>query len=281
MIAPQSLDAEATSPRSSRGCASPRERRADLRAQLAANVVGARAPRELASAARAAALAEQRVESVLDYGERRRRAPRGARRRRATRRATSSRPPRATSSCACVRPVAGDAIVLDFTGSAAQHAGNLNCPLAVTRSACYFAVRVLTDPDTAAQRRRDRADRGARPPGLAAQRAPRRAAVAAGNVETSSRVADLVLAAFGRALGQGTMNNLTLGNERFSYYETIGGGQGACPRRRRPERRARRDEQHAQHAGRGARARLPAARRRATSSGADRAAPGASAAATA
>jgi len=55
------------------------------------------------------------------------------------------------------------------------------------------------------------------------------AAVAAGNVETSSRVADLVLAAFGRALGQGTMNNLTLGNDDFTYYETLGGGQGACP----------------------------------------------------
>jgi N-methylhydantoinase B/oxoprolinase/acetone carboxylase alpha subunit len=52
--------------------------------------------------------------------------------------------------------------------------------------------------------------------------------VAAGNVETSSRVADLVLAAFGRALGQGTMNNLTLGDPQFSYYETLGGGQGAC-----------------------------------------------------
>ena len=38
-----------------------------------------------------------------------------------------------------------------------------------------------------------------------------------------------MLAAFGRALGQGTMNNLTLGNERFTYYETLGGGQGACP----------------------------------------------------
>ncbi len=56
----------------------------------------------------------------------------------------------------------------------------------------------------------------------------RGAAVAAGNVETSSRVADLVLGAFGRALGQGTMNNLTLGDDRFSYYETVGGGQGAC-----------------------------------------------------
>src|SRR5690606_7528415 len=59
------------------------------------------------------------------------------------------------------------------------------------------------------------------------------AAVAAGNVETSSRVADLVLAALaeptgGPAQGQGTMNNLTLANERFTYYETLGGGQGAC-----------------------------------------------------
>jgi N-methylhydantoinase B len=39
----------------------------------------------------------------------------------------------------------------------------------------------------------------------------------------------MVLAAFGRALGQGTMNNLTLGNDDFTYYETLGGGQGACP----------------------------------------------------
>ena len=50
-----------------------------------------------------------------------------------------------------------------------------------------------------------------------------------GNVETSSRVADVVLRAFGRALGQGTMNNVTLGTEDVVYYETIGGGQGACP----------------------------------------------------
>jgi N-methylhydantoinase B len=60
------------------------------------------------------------------------------------------------------------------------------------------------------------------------------AAVAAGNVETSSRIVDVVFAAFGRALpvpaqGQGTMNNLTVGNDRVTYYETIGGGQGACP----------------------------------------------------
>jgi N-methylhydantoinase B len=59
-------------------------------------------------------------------------------------------------------------------------------------------------------------------------------AVAAGNVETSSRVADLVISALGGATpapaqGQGTMNNLTLAGDGWTYYETIGGGQGACP----------------------------------------------------
>ena len=71
------------------------------------------------------------------------------------------------------------------------------------------------------------------------------------------------------------MNNLTLGNDDFAYYETLGGGQGACPDADGPERRARRDVEHAQHAGRGARARVPAARRRATRCGASRAATGA------
>src|SRR5207245_11640558 len=124
--------------------------------------------------------------------------------------------------------VQGERLLLDFGGSAAQHGGNLNCPLAVTRSACLFAVRVLTDPDIPPSA-------GAYPPievrvpeGSVLNARPG-AAVAAGNVETSSRVADLVLAAFGRALGQGTMNNLTLGDARFSYYETLAGGQGACP----------------------------------------------------
>ena len=89
------------------------------------------------------------------------------------------------------------------------------------------------------------------------------AAVAAGNVETSSRIVDVLFAAFGQAVavpaqGQGTMNNLTLGNDRFTYYETIGGGQGACPGRGRPVGGPRRDVEHAHHPGRGARARVPA-----------------------
>jgi N-methylhydantoinase B len=129
--------------------------------------------------------------------------------------------------------IAGEELELDFAGTAAQHDGNLNCPLAVTRSACYFVVRCLTDPDVPASGGafvpvRVRAPEGS----LVNARAP--AAVAAGNVETSSRVVDLVFAAFGEALpvpaqGQGTMNNLTLGNDRFTYYETVGGGQGGCP----------------------------------------------------
>ena len=43
--------------------------------------------------------------------------------------------------------IAGDEIAFDFAGTAAQHPGNLNCPLSVTRSACYFVVRCLTAPD--------------------------------------------------------------------------------------------------------------------------------------
>jgi N-methylhydantoinase B len=111
--------------------------------------------------------------------------------------------------------------------------GNLNCPLSVTKSAAFFAVRVLTDPDAPPCAGAHRPIEVLAPPGcLLNARFP--AAVAAGNVETSSRVADLVIEALTGALpapaqGQGTMNNLTLANEDFTYYETLGGGQGACP----------------------------------------------------
>jgi N-methylhydantoinase B len=204
----------------------PAERGADLRAQLAANVVGARRLDELARRLGRRQFARM-MDSVLDYGERRAAnaiaalgdGVRDAR--------DVVEAPEGELELRLRATVEGSKIVLDFAGSAAQHPGNLNCPLAVTRSACYFAVRVLTDPGMPANAGTHRpievrATKGS----LLNARSP--AAVAAGNVETSSRVADLVLAAFGRALGQGTMNNLTLGNEHFSYYETIGGGQGAC-----------------------------------------------------
>jgi N-methylhydantoinase B len=124
--------------------------------------------------------------------------------------------------------VRGDELHLDFAGSADQHEGNLNCPLAVTRSACLFALRVLTDPDIPASAGAERPLHVSAPEGSLLNARPP-AAVVGGNVETSSRVADLVLGAFGRALGQGTMNNVTLGSGAFTYYETLGGGQGACP----------------------------------------------------
>ena len=129
--------------------------------------------------------------------------------------------------------IAGDSIDIDFDGTAPQYDGNLNCPLAVTRSACFYVVRCLTAPDLPASGGAFvpvtvRAPEGC----LVNARAP--AAVAAGNTETSSRITDVVFDAFSKALpvpaqGQGTMNNVVFGNDRFTYYETIGGGQGACP----------------------------------------------------
>jgi N-methylhydantoinase B len=129
--------------------------------------------------------------------------------------------------------IAGDGVTIDFDGTSPQDPGNLNCPLAVARSACFYVVRVLVDPDVPASGGAFAPVTVTAPEGSLVNARPP-AAVAAGNVETSSRIVDVVMRAFGQAIdvpaqGQGTMNNVTLGNERFTYYETIGGGQGACP----------------------------------------------------
>ena len=129
--------------------------------------------------------------------------------------------------------IAGDSIAIDFTGTSPQHDGNLNCPLSVARSACFYVVRVLVDPDVPASGGAFAPVAVTAPAGCLVNARPP-AAVAAGNVETSSRIVDVVMRAFGEAIdvpaqGQGTMNNVTLGNDQFTYYETIGGGQGACP----------------------------------------------------
>ena len=127
----------------------------------------------------------------------------------------------------------GDSLEIDFARTSPQEDGNLNCPIAVTRSACYFVVRCLTDPDIPASGGAFAPVTVSAPAGCLVNARPP-AAVAAGNVETSCRIVDAVFRALGQAVelpaqGQGTMNNLTLGNDRFTYYETIGGGQGACP----------------------------------------------------
>jgi N-methylhydantoinase B len=211
----------------------PDERRGDLRAQLAAHALAARRLDELCER-RGRERVEASMDELHDYSER------------IVRAAIAQLPDGRFEAADVLEPagggeleirvaltISGEELELDFAGTTPQHEGNLNCPLAVTRSACYFVVRCLTDPDVPASGGafvpvQVRAPEGslvnARPP----------AAVAAGNVETSSRIVDVVFAAFGRAVpvpaqGQGTMNNLTLGNDRFTYYETVGGGQGACP----------------------------------------------------
>jgi N-methylhydantoinase B len=226
VIAPRVLDEAAIDELAARMRQSD-ERRADLRAQLAANRVGARRLRELAARVGEEALGAATAE-VLDYAERRTRACLAALPDGTLTAVDLLEAAEGDLELRLAATVRGDELVLDFGGSAAQHPGNLNCPLAVTRSACLFAVRALTDPDIPPNAGAQRPLRVVAPEGCLLN-ARRPAAVAAGNVETSSRVADLVLRAFGHALGQGTMNNLTLGDEQFSYYETLGGGQGACP----------------------------------------------------
>jgi N-methylhydantoinase B len=115
--------------------------------------------------------------------------------------------------------------------------GNFNAVEAVTRSCLYYAVRVATDPTIPANGGCYR-NIGLEAPAGAIVNAVPPAAVAAGNVETSQRIADVVLGALAQAApdrvpaaGQGTMNNVLVGNDDFAYYETIAGGQGGRPGR--------------------------------------------------
>jgi N-methylhydantoinase B len=214
----------------------PRQRLADLRAQQAANRVGETRLLELASRHGPARLRAGMAE-ILAYAERRTRAALGALPDGTYRAEDVLEDDREGSErdavLRVVATISGDRLRLDFGGTDPQVEGNLNCPLSVTKSAAFFAVRALTDPDAPPSAGAYRPIEVLAPAGcLLNARFP--AAVVAGNVETSSRVADLVIAALGGARpvpaqGQGTMNNLTLAGEGFTYYETIGGGQGACP----------------------------------------------------
>ncbi len=127
--------------------------------------------------------------------------------------------------------ISGDSITIDFAGTAEAVPGNVNCPLPVTRSACYFALRVLLPKDIPANAG-TYAPLEIKAPKGSLVNAQSPSAVVAGNVETSNRIADTVLAALSGAAdlpaqGQGTMNNTIIGGRGWTYYETIGGGQGA------------------------------------------------------
>ncbi len=133
------------------------------------------------------------------------------------------------------------AITFDFTGTAPETTGPINAPEAVTRSACYYVLRCLVDEEIPMNAGTFEAVRVIAPEGtLVNARFPR--AVAAGNVETSQRIVDVLLGALASAFpdripaaSQGTMNNLLIGGSdpirggRYAYYETICGGAGASP----------------------------------------------------
>lgn len=136
--------------------------------------------------------------------------------------------------------VADGTLTVDFEGTDAQVAGSINAVRAITESAVYYVVRALIPESIPASSGVLRPICIHTPEGSVVDaRFP--AAVAAGNVETSQRIVDVLLKALAQAVPEripaassGTMNNLTLGgiNPRdgqvFSYYETVGGGMGAC-----------------------------------------------------
>ena len=214
------------------------QRRADLRAQLAATNRAARRLRELLDEHGRETI-ETAFDSVIEYSRKRVQSeleaiPDGTY-------AASDRlegdgmtdreiPIRATLT------VDGGSLGVDFAGTAEQVAGNMNAPRAVAKSAVYFALRAVTDPEIPPNEGCYRPVSVSIPTGSLLDPTPP-AAVVGGNVETSQRVMDVVLSAFGEAVpeavpaqGQGTMNNLIVGGrgvDGFTYYETIGGGFGA------------------------------------------------------
>ncbi|MFZ0122193.1 MAG: hydantoinase B/oxoprolinase family protein [Pseudonocardiaceae bacterium] len=221
----------------------PGERRGDLRAQFAANHVGARRLRELADRMGPERLREA-MAAVCDYSDRRVRAavleiPDGCYRYADVLEIGAGVTIRAAVT------VAGDEVTIDFDGTDAQIPVNCNAVFAVTLSSAMFVFRMLTDPDAPPNAGCYRSLHVHAPEGSVVH-ATFPAPTAAGNVETSQRIVDVLLGAFAQAIpdrvpaaSQGTMNNLLIGaggdgNSNFgpfSYYETLGGGEGGTPSR--------------------------------------------------
>ena len=213
----------------------PDERIGDLSAQLGANEAGAR--RLIDALAAHGRAAESVTEGLLDYGEARMQA------------AIRGLPDRTASFTDFMEwgdedlpitvevTVEDDRLIADFSGSHTQIAGNINAVEAVTRSCLYYAVRVATDPTIPANGGCYRPIELRVPAGTLVSATPP-VAVAAGNVETSQRIADTLLGALADlapdrvpAAGQGTMNNVLIGSDTAVYYETVAGGEGATPHR--------------------------------------------------
>jgi len=218
----------------------PAERRGDLRAQVAANETGRERTRDLV-ARHGRETFDEALAGVQTYSERRMRAeiealPDGTYEFRDVL-DDDGRGNRDLPIEVAVT-VDGDAVTVDFAGTADQTEGPVNAVLAVTTSATYYALRCVTDPEIPPNHGCYRpitveAAEGS----LVNAEAP--AAVVAGNLETSQRVTDAVFGALAAAVpervaaaGQGTMNNLTVGGtdprdgEPFAFYATHGGGAG-------------------------------------------------------
>ena len=210
----------------------PEERRGDLDAQIGANRLGA---------ARFASFADADLGEILGYGERRMRAalrelPDGTWTFEDVLDSSGPLPDQQRpSTIRLTLTVEGEHATFDFAGSDAQRPGNVNAVEAVTISSVAFALRSATDPTIPANGGAMRPVTVLTQPGsVVAATFP--AAVGAGNVEVSQRVADVCLGALAQlapervgAASQGTMNNVLIGGTSFVYYETIGGGQGGRP----------------------------------------------------
>ncbi len=221
----------------------PQERRGDLRAQLAANERGAARLAEIA-ARYGAGEVQAYMEALLAYAER------------MTRRLLADLPdgtyafedvldddgiePEPVPIRVAVT-IDGDEAIVDFTGSAPQRPGPVNAVYAITLSAVHYVFRSLLGLDVPNNAGCLAPIRVIAPEGTVVNARPP-AAVAAGNVETSQRIVDVLLGALAQACperipaaSQGTMNNVTVGGwdprrgRPFAYYETIGGGMGARP----------------------------------------------------
>jgi N-methylhydantoinase B len=219
----------------------PGERLGDLQAQRAACAAGATGWRALRHREGASRL-DGAADALLDYTERRARAriaALGTAVGRARDRLEGDGIVDDDVPVVVEARVVGGRLRLDFTGSAPRVRGNVNCPIAVTRAAAVFVVRTLLDDDVPTNDGIARAiDLVVPEDSVLNARWP--AAVAAGNVELSQRIADTIFAALADAgvdviaQGQGTMNNVTFGGAGWTFYETLGGGQGASSRGRGP-----------------------------------------------
>ena len=226
-----------------RNSRTPDERKGDLAAQTAAIRVGEQRMREVVERYGPAS-AQEHMAALLDYSER------------VTRQTISEIPDgeyhlldymdddgltQEPVPIAVTITVNGDEMGIDFTGTSAQRPGCINAPEAVTVSACLYVVRCLLREPAPANQGCLRPLTIHAPRGSLVNPLPHRG-VAAGNVETSQRITDVLFGALAQALpevvpaaSQGTMNNMIIGghdpvrDKPYVYYETIAGGMGARP----------------------------------------------------